>query len=535
MKSILKITVLSCLIILFGFNVQAQKKSKKDSNKDEGIRLIQADFNQPQGPSSKVWQKCIGAGRANEGLRAEWQKQLIKVKNECGFDYIRMHGLLHDDMGVYFEDEDGNPEYSWMAIDMLYDFLLSIDIKPFVELSFMPSALASGEETIFWWEGNITPPESYEKWYELIKSLVQHLENRYGEEEVKTWYFEVWNEPNLSFFFSGSQEEYFELYKYSAKAVKDVNPAYRIGGPATAGNAWVPEIIEYCTNHNVALDFISTHSYGVVSGFFDHSGNAGTLLNPDPKAISNDVARVRKQIKSSSKPDLELHYTEWSSSYTPTDHVHDSYHSTAFILDKIKGTEKTAHSMSYWIFSDVFFEESGPAYKPFHGGFGLLNFQGIEKPAYFSYKFLSRLGNTELINSDSASWVCKNEEGDIQVLLWDFTLTHPEDSVNNQVYYKRELPPGEKGKVRLSLSNIPRGNYQLKITKVGYNSNDPYTSYLHMGAPHHLNVKQIESLKESTAAIPYIQKPLQIKDDGSFYYEADLRENDCYLIELIKL
>src|SRR5690606_38892000 len=116
------------------------------------------------------------------------------------------------------------------------------------------------DKTIFWWRGNVTPPKDYNKWEGLITNLVQHFTERYGEEEVKSWYFEVWNEPNLDGFWAGTQEEYFKLYQYTAKAVKRVNKEYKVGGPATAGAAWVPEMIDFCAKNNVAIDFVTTHS-----------------------------------------------------------------------------------------------------------------------------------------------------------------------------------------------------------------------------------------------------------------------------------
>ena len=119
---------------------------------------------------------CVGAGRANEGLRADWQRQLAYVHRECGFRYLRFHGLLCDDMGVYSEDKNGQPIYNWQYIDELFDFMLSIGVKPFVEIGFMPSALASGPNTIFWWKGNVTPPKDYAKWEDLIKALAYALE-----------------------------------------------------------------------------------------------------------------------------------------------------------------------------------------------------------------------------------------------------------------------------------------------------------------------------------------------------------------------
>jgi xylan 1,4-beta-xylosidase len=188
--------ILSMLICFTATILCAQNKPTKKTVISE--RVINIDFTRQKGPLNTFFKECVGAGRANEGLRADWQQQLACVRKECGFKYIRMHGLLTDDMAVYREDKNGNPEYNYMYVDVLFDFLQSIGMKPFVELGFMPNALASGPQTIFWWKGNVTLPRNYEKWGALIKNLTEHFTERYGAEEVKTWYFEVWNEPNLS-------------------------------------------------------------------------------------------------------------------------------------------------------------------------------------------------------------------------------------------------------------------------------------------------------------------------------------------------
>jgi len=517
MKKIILVFVISQLVFLANVN---------------GQRTINVDFNKSSGKLNPMFNMCVGAGRANEGLRADWQQQLAYVKKQCGFQYIRMHGLLTDDMAVYTEDAKGNPQYNYMYIDALFDFLHSIGMKPFVELGFMPNALASGSQTIFWWRGNVTPPKDYNKWQALISSLVQHFTERYGADEVKTWYFEVWNEPNLSpGFWTGTQADYFKLYDYSAKAVKSVNPAYKVGGPGTAGAAWVPEMINHCSKNNVPIDFISTHSYGVKQGFLDEYGNSGTVLSKDPLAVSGDVLNSRKQISQSAIPNLELHYTEWSSSYTPADPVHDSYQEAAYILEKIKQVGSAANSMSYWVFTDIF-EEPGPRFTPFHGGFGLLNIQGINKPAFYSYQFMNKLGRTELANTDTRSWVCKNDKGDIQALLWDYTYTLP-DSVNNQSYYIKDLPAKSKGKVKINLSHVPAGKYTMEIYKVGYRVNDAYTSYLDLGRPGQLNRHQVEKLKTQNGS-PVAKQGIEVKPNSAYSREFDIRENDVVLINLIK-
>jgi len=520
------------LIFMGAGLLTAQKKIKK--NNEMPVRVITADINKIKGSTKTVWRKCVGAGRANEGLRADWQEQLRLLKKECGFEYIRMHGLLTDDMGVYFEDKKGNPIYNWQYIDQLYDFLIDIDVKPFVELSFMPNALASGKETCFWWKGNVTPPKSYEKWFEFIKALTQHFTDRYGKEEVQTWYFEVWNEPNLKYFFPSTQEEYFKLYDFTVRAIKSVSKDYRVGGPATAGNVWITELIEYCQKNNCPIDIITTHDYGVTKGFLDADGKAGTILSKDTKAISRSVNKSRIQIKNSSKPNLELHYTEWSTSYSPYDNVHDSYQSASFILDKIKGTEDAANSMSYWTFTDIF-EEVGLRTTPFHGGFGLLNYQSIKKPAYYAYQFLNQLGENEIMNNDSASWVCTDAKGGIQILLWNFTILLKSDSVNNNVFYKLDLPAKNIGKVQINLANVPIGKYCLEFYKVGYRVNDAYATYMDLGSPSQLTKQQVNVIKNANNGSPIETIVLDVNEDKVFKRDFELRENDVCLVRLIKL
>jgi xylan 1,4-beta-xylosidase len=492
------------------------------------VRTISADLSKVQGPLNTQFKECIGAGRANEGLRADWQQQLALTHKECGFKYIRMHGLLTDDMGFYREGRNGNPEYNYQYIDVLYDFIVGIGMKPFVELGFMPNQLASGKKSIFWWKGNVTPPKDYEKWKAAIINLTQHFSERYGIDEVKTWYFEVWNEPNLDGFWAGTQDEYFKLYKYSVEAIKSVNPNFKVGGPATAGAAWVPEMIAYCSANKLPLDFISTHAYGVNQGFLDEFGGSGTVLNKDKWSVSGDMWSSRRQIARSAMPNLELHYTEWSSSYTPADPIHDSYHEAAYILEKVKQAGNAVNSMSYWTFTDIF-EEAGPRFTPFHGGFGLLNTQGIKKPAYYAFSMLNKLGTTELVNTDSSSWICKNKEGELQVLFWDFTYTLP-DSVNNQAYYVRDLPARDKGLVKVSLKGLTKGRHTLEVYRVGYKLNDGYATYLNIGKPNQLTKQQLTRIKDENNGKSVSTEFVQVGTSGVLIKEFPIRENDVYLV-----
>lgn len=495
-------------------------------------RHVSANVKEAKGPLARSLNLCVGAGRANEGLRADWQRQLKMAHDECGFRYIRFHGLLSDDMGVYFEDKAGHPVYNWQYIDELFDFLLRIQMKPFVEVGFMPGALASGSQTIFWWKGNVTPPKDYKKWDDLIKALVGHWTQRYGQKEVSSWYFEIWNEPNLKgAFFTGTLQDYFKLYQETVTAIKSVSPAYRVGGPATAGNAWITEMIDFCVQQKVPIDFISTHDYGVKQGFLDESGDAGTVLSTDRNAIAGHMRHSRQQILSSALPGLELHYTEWSASYTPADPIHDSYHEAAYILNTLKNGSSYVNSMSYWTFTDIF-EEAGPRTTPFHGGFGMVNYEDIRKPAYYAFKYIHELGGMELLCPDSSAIVCKDINGNIQALVWDFAIDHPGDSVHNQVFYKRDLPPKSLPPVRLQLSGLQPGKYAITIYKTGYQANDPYTAYFKMGSPSQLTPAQVKMLKQQDNDNPVQRYIVNIGAAGDLIRQLDLRQNDVLLIKI---
>jgi xylan 1,4-beta-xylosidase len=483
------------------------------------------------GPHSQTPLNTVGAGRANEGLRADWQAQLSTVQREIGFHYIRFHGIFHDDMGVYKEDSHGEPIISFEYVDTLYDALLARHIRPFVELSFMPSALASGPQTVFWWKGNITPPKDMAKWNGLMRAFVTHLQSRYGTDEVNQWYFEVWNEPDLhNGFFTGSQTDYFNLYRNTVDAIRSVCPHCRVGGPATAVG-WEPEWLDFIAKNHVPADFLSTHTYGVVKGSFDSNGDDGTILDVSPDSIVGRVRGSRDRIDHSATPNLELHYTEWSSSYTAADPIHDQYIEAPFILEKLRATSPLAQSMSYWTFTDIF-EENGPPTRPFHGGFGLINFQGIRKPAYFAYKFLAQLGPNDIATTDAThSWATTKPDGSIQVLFWNYTAIAPPSNSDNQVFYKLEQPADPAPSMHLAIDHVANGRYQLNAYRTGYEHNDPYTAYLHMGSPSDLSPAQVDTLNQSASGAPTETRTVTITN-GHFNESFPMHQNDTVLVTL---
>jgi len=502
----------------------------------DGARVIQADLTQVKGPRSMVWRDCVGAGRVGEGLRDGWRRQLELCRRELGFNYLRAHGLLHDELGVYSEDKQGNPRYNWQYIDDVYDFLLKIGVRPFVEISFAPKALASGDRTIFWWNANVSAPKDYKKWDDLITALVKHWTERYGVDEVKKWRFEIWNEPQLSIFFQpppgkSPRDAYLELYEHTSKAVASVNSEYVIGGPA--GPGWFRELIDCSSQKNLPLDFISFHPYGLAGGptGVDETGENLLYLSNDLDAVSRSANRGLEIVRKSRQPNLPIYITEWSSSYSSRDPIHDTYFEAPYILQQLRNTEQMA-SMSYWTFTDVF-EENGPGWRPFHGGFGLINYQGIKKPAYWAYWFLAQLGPTEIKSSDAASYVTKDNKGGYQVLFWD--LTHPirgrvEGPVSDQAFFTKPLMAREKGPATVKLTNIPAGKYKLTTYRIGYQHNDPYSRYLEMGRPMDLSREEVAGLNALSSGKPESESDVNVK--GEFFTTLPMHENSVYLLTL---
>jgi xylan 1,4-beta-xylosidase len=479
------------------------------------------------------WEEMFGSGRAVLALRDSYRRDLRQVKEVTGLKYVRFHGIFHDEVGVYSENEQGQPEYNFSYVDQIYDGLLAAGVRPFVELSFMPKALAAKNMPhAFWYKPNVSPPKDWAKWDALIAELAKHLVARYGIDEVSQWYFEVWNEPNLSGFWEGGdQKAYFELYDLTSKTIKDVDPKLRVGGPSTAGAAWVPEFLAHVKQSGAQVDFVTTHTYGVQGGFLDENGKSDTKLDPSPDAMIADVRHVREQISSSAFPGLPLYFTEWSSSYTPRDSVHDSYISAPYILNKLKASQGLVQGMSYWTYTDLF-EEPGPPTAPFQGGFGLLNPQGIRKPAYFAYKYLHALNGDSLATNDPQAML-STKDGNVTAVIWDFE--QPDQRVSNRSFYTKVISSHPAAPVHLHLTHlVANASYHVAVHRTGFHANDAYTAYIELGSPKELSEAQIRHFNDITRDLAETDKLVRSGADGTVNLTFPMNSNDVVLVKLLR-
>jgi len=466
-------------------------------------------------PTDFSWQEGLGCDHAWQLHRSDMVDQLKFAHEELGIRSLRFHGIFDDDMWTISDLQTFSPmpgggrvrDVNFRQCGHVYDNLLKCGVKPFVELSFMPSQLAKTKKTGLHYKNYTSPPKDWNEWSEYIKAFIRFLLERYGAEEVESWWFEVWNEPDLTGFFSGTQQEYFKLYEVTARAVKSVDANIRVGGPSTSGCKWIDEFMAYCTENAVPLDFISTHHYpGDAFGNFISPANYGSIFKTMLKAVKTKAdltetlgkmffypekaARVTKDTLCSMDDELAakvgelpVFMTEWNSMAIFAAPIHDETYSAAFAIKTVLDLKNDFTGYFFWCLSDLF-EEQIQLNKPFVGGFGILTNDGIPKPNFWAFKLLSQLYPMRLD-------VGFREHGNVEYAA--FT-----DGENVQVVvYAQSNDPEKKEtfEVKIEVDMIAAAVTQQRIDDDHCN---PKRLWLEMGAPQNLTPKQVEQIKAAS-------------------------------------
>lgn len=433
-------------------------------------------------PFPHFWEQTFGAGRAMLALRESYRGDLRQMKQATGLQYLRFHDILDDDVGVYSEDGQGNPIYNFSYVDEIYDGLLANGVRPFVELSFMPKALAVRQDLhAFWYKQNVAPPKDYARWDGLIRAFAEHLVQRYGIDEVAHWYFEVWNEPNIDFWTGEpKQATYFELYDHSARTLKSVSAKLRVGGPATAAADWVPAFLAHVARGQVPVDFVSTHGYAddTVQNLFHND-----LDIPLDERVCKAIGKVRREIQDSALPALPLMWTEWNvPSFGEHYMARDTTYVGAALAEDIRQCDGLVDMLSYWTFDDVF-EENGVVREPFYGGFGTIAAGGLKKPAFYAYELLHRLGELRLANDAPGVLVTRRADGTLVVALWN--MVDPDKT-------------GAAHEVVLQFTHVNPAS-QVLVRRVDTTHGNVLPAYVALGAPRYPTPKQVAQLNQVSA------------------------------------
>lgn len=469
---------------------------------------------------------CIGTGRMGLALTQEYQRQLKLVQDKIGFQYIRGHGLFCDDMAVYQEyEEDGikKVEYNFTYLDRVMDSYKSLGLRPFLELGFMPKKMAKGEQTIFYWEGNTTPPKDYDAWCHMVQALLNHLIERYGREEVLLWPVEVWNEPNLcGFWENADMQEYFRLFHRTFEAVKEIDERFRVGGPAVCGGTdeiWIRSFLEYCNEHKLSIDFVTRHHYTIEQpeeeGHYAYSG----LMQPED-GFAN-LKTTREIIDSFSKyRNLPIHITEFNTSYTPKGVIHDTNLNAACIALQLSRLGEVNESYSYWTFGDVF-EEQGVPFTPFYGGFGLVAAGGIPKPTFWTFEFFKRLKDSmgQCVYKDDNAVLLRKADGNYLGAAWNMVIPQKgEEDGNNTLKLSISFPACDT-------------EYCFMTRTVDEETCNPLKVWHDFGEPPYLKEEQTALLKEAAkpclhterikAQEESVEVTLQIGKNAVIYFEVN--------------
>ena len=448
---------------------------------------IEIDARAPSHPFPHFWEKMFGSGRAILSLRESYRHDLRETKRITGFEYVRFHAIFHDEVGSYDEDAAGKPVYNFSYIDQIYDGLLENKARPFVELCFVPKKLSSDPNALhpFWYKPNVAPPKDWNKWEQLIGVFARHVAERYGEDEVANWYFEVWNEPNLDFWGGAPKEDtYYDLYDHAARAIKRVSARLRIGGPATAQAAWADRFLAHCKEKNVPVDFVSSHVYGNDRSEDVFGAHENISRN---EMVCRAVKKVHQQIADSAYPHMPLIWTEYNAAYNNQPQVTDSAYMGPFLANTIRECDGLTEMMSYWTFSDVF-EEQGVVKTPFYGGFGILAERSIPKPAFNDFALLHRLGDTRLDVSSDSALVTRRKDGSLAIAVWNLSLPDEVGSPKDLTLHFKGLPQARSA--RVSIVDDEHGS--------------PLPACKQLGAPQSPTPAQIAQLRKA-AALPDAQ------------------------------
>lgn len=397
------------------------------------------------GQLNRIW-RMVGSERLSQLLlqnqiAKEFADALKIAHDDLGVTTVRAHAILHDDNAVAARDaKTGDLDFDFTKIDAIYDQLKDIGLRPVVELSFMPKALAKDpDQTVFAYRGIISPPADWADWQRLVSGLATHLIARYGLDEVANWPFEVWNEPNLEVFWVGTMADYLRLYDESAQALKRVNPRLKVGGPATAAGEWIEELTKHARQNNIPLDFITSHTYG------------------------NLPLDARPSLRRNGFEDIPIWWTEWGIGSTHYGPVHDRPLGAPFVLSGFKSAQTRMDAVAYWVISDHF-EELGRPQRLFHNGFGLLTVGNLRKPRYWAVHLAEHLGDQVLestVTGDGAdvlvqAWATRHDDGTTDILVWNGTI--------NAALANGD--PRLDRRIRLEIHNLPAKTYYVELARV---------------------------------------------------------------------
>jgi xylan 1,4-beta-xylosidase len=493
---------------------------------------ITVDAGKPIGEVTPIW-RFFGYDEANYTYMKDGKKLLAELGRLGGPQvYIRCHHLLTSGDGAYAlkwsstsaykEDTNGTPIYDWTIDDKIFDTYLERGLKPYVQLGFMPEALTTHPQNYPHrppvnkradpGAGQAYPPKDYAKWGELAYQWTKHCVEKYGEAEVRQWYWEVWNEPNI-FYWRGTPEEYFKLYDYGVAGVRRALPTARVGGPETAGGPggnFLGKFLEHCsrgTNYvsgqiGSPLDFISFHAKGspIFTNGHVRMGVANQFRNMDDAfAVIASFPDYKKTpiIIGESDPEGCAACNDPQDGYR-NGTMYSSYTAASFPREYELAAR---HGVNLEGALTWAFEFEG---QPYFAGFRALASNGLDLPVLNVFRMFAKMSGQRVAVSSSAGLdaptILKSgvrgapdvsafaglDDGKLAVLLWHY---HDDDL------------PGPDAVVEMDLAGLPLKSGAASLTqyRIDADHGDAYAAWLRMGMPQSPTAAQYAQLEQAGA------------------------------------
>lgn len=433
-------------------------------------------------------------GRAKELLNREIQQMLTDLQKNIGFTYIKFHGILSDDMMVVSRTADQKLHFHYTLVDMALDFLMSIGLKPMIQYSFMPRELASDRrKQIFYSAVNTSPPKSMDEWNMLIEDFTKHLMDRYGESEVCSWLFTVWNEPvtPTTMFGFENNADFYQLYKNTFDTVKRVHAGLCFGSPSllymeNLGNdKWIRNFLSWTHKNRCFPEFINLHYYSDILPDTSHSiGLAPVSTFPRrTDDFSLWIGGIRKILSQCGADHLPVYLTEWNFTLSHRNLINDTCFKSCYIMKNLLRNYDRLDSFGYWSLTDLLEENALPD-TLFHGGLGMYTMNGLRKNVFYAYFFANMLGDELLANGDGYFITRKKDSyqiitynyvhyGDLFAAgeLYDITETRRYSAFD----MSRKLQP------EITLTGIEQGTYEVREYFVNRQYGSAYDIWVKMG------------------------------------------------------
>ena len=470
---------------------------------------VTVDLSLPTTQFHHIWKESVGSGHALLGTRTDYHTSLRRFKQDIGFKRVRMHGIFDDDMSVVlppYDNGDNRVRYEFYNVDVVYENMLSLGVRPIVELSFMPGWLANCTPWVsngppcpyvMHYDGIVSPPSNFSMWNDLVRALASHLVAKFGVNEVRQWHFEVWNE----LWGMPYDPLYKQLYQASYEGIKAVDAQLKIGGPATMQCQFVGEFVRDFAGK---FDFVSTHLYPTDPN----------CTSPAPGAShANCFADTIKDARAKAPADVPFFVTEYNAGLFNKELLYSSY-AAAFVFRNVVLLHDQVDVWSYWTFSDIF-EENGMHSTPFEGfNYGMQTVRGIKKPVYRAFELLGAAGST--LYSTNLSNFPPSFRGDasnysVAAFATDSSLSSQHargDRKGPHVFLSNFVPPAFDQQLATVFVNISiRGGGLLcpstaLVTTVDADHANPHEAWVTLGRPKYPTPAQLSAIMAASEVMP---------------------------------